>query len=586
MDIKDYFVSDEFIDVIRPIGDIIESNQNYGFSAIEYIIRLAINYSMLFKNGDKFSSVGLSNFLKKVIDLILKDEERYDLDLKSNYKITTSIDKLFIEELLYKANLKEDDLKDDNGYQVISSYIFQKILGRKYIFHGFNSVILDSIMKNGINPNISFTPQNEINIINDIFKKYNIYSIFGWQPLNCVGYVSYSEVPSVSYYYAANSPEWFSQFTGQGTSFYPPNKYKKNAFLLGDYEGAKNNLIMLMNEGKFLDSDKDTVMNFFNKYWQVYSKGSPLLAIVPTEEYEDISWFVDKMEGDPYYRNDISKVISYATGFGSNDVQTESVIDVQNASFINLPRFDVLLEKLRSKENVIEEKQISPEKTLYEKLTFLSTAKIAIGIENGELINDNQERDDLEIARELLKDEDVFRAIVTNKFGSNFSLDHWIRFFDSSVINSIEGIKLLAINKPYYLEYVSEECRNDLEMMKIVASQKGVRANFLCYVGDNVKNDFQFISSLIINADEKTFDFYSISANHNTGSHMTYRDYVGIDVLCNIDFWMLLNSKIMSINENFVKKGLFFAIDKEMELALQYRDYLIEEDNKSTYPSM
>ena len=105
--------------------------------------------------------------------------------------------------------------------------------------------------------------------------------VFGWQKLNCDGKVSYSMTPSVSYYYGKNSPEWFAQFTGQGFPFTPSDKYKKDAYVQGNYDSAKNNLLTLMKEYNFSTSDQERVIDFFDKNWNIYAKKNSYVSYYP-----------------------------------------------------------------------------------------------------------------------------------------------------------------------------------------------------------------------------------------------------------------------------------------------------------------
>ena len=114
------------------------------------------------------------------------------------------------------------------------------------------------------------------------------------------------------------------------------------------------------------------------------------------------------------------------------------------------------------------------------------------------------------------------------------------------------------------MSYVSQEYREDLTLMRNCASQDGVHPILTCYVGKNVQNDFQFISNLIINSNDKTFDFFGSSDGSIRGSKMRYGKSIGLSVQENPDFWILLNSKIESINQKSTRFIPPFSIEKEL----------------------
>ncbi len=570
MNIENYFESDEFFDSLSPVSKYFETNNSNGLRLIEYFINIAIKYSMLFRNDEKFSTIGLSNFIKKVANKVASMDITSMTSISSNYKLEKYVSNLYVDELLLKLDLNREQLNDENYKKSICFYIIRNLKGKDYKYHAFNSTFFDSILANGINPNVNFTPQNEIDIINDIFEKNGISRVFGWQKLNCDGKVSYSMTPSVSYYYGTNSPEWFAQFTGQGFPFNPSDKYKKDAYVQGNYDSAKNNLLTLMKEYNFSTSDQERVINFFDKNWNIYAKKTPMLAIIPDIKEDNSEYWINDLLNDSYYKDDIEKIMNFCLSDHRIDCQSTEKIAVSNAIFIKMPRYDELIRRLTSKKTEVVQNEIGKkqEKLLYEKLMILANAKIKVKIgttgQDG-WVSEHGEQELLKV-KELLKDNDVFQAIVKNQFEEQLYLDGWISDFDRKIIDNPENIKLLAVNKPSYFIYVSEENRNNIELMRECACQRGIQPILTCYVGKNVQNDFEFISSLIMNSDEKTFDFYGKSAESINGSNMRYGKSIGVNIRSNPIFWQLLNSKIMSINENTSKQILLFSTEKELNL--------------------
>lgn len=590
MSIENYFESDEFFDSLSPIAKYFETNNSKGSELIEYFINIAIKYSILFRKGEEFSTTGLSDFIKKVATKISSVDINHMISISSDFKLEKYVSNLYVDELLLKLDLNREQLNDENYKKSICTYIIRNLKGKDYKYHAFNSVFFDSILANGINPNANFTSQNEINTINNIFEKNGISMGLGWQKLNCDGEVSYSRTPAVSYYYGINSPEWFAQFTGQGFPFNPADKYKKDAYVQGDYDSAKNNLLTLMKKYNFASSNQQCVIDFFEKNWNIYANRDSVLAIIPDtvspemEEKLSEDW-VNTLSNSPYYKNDIEKIMNFCLSDGAVDCQSTEKIDVSNAIFIKMPRYDEVLRRLTSKktEAIQNESDKEQEELLHKKLMFLANAKIKVRIgttgQDG-WVSEHGEQELLKV-KELLKDNDVYQAIVKNQFGDQLYLDGWLSAFDKKIINNPENIKLLAANKPFYFSHISEENRNNVELMRECACQKGISPILTHYVGKDVQNDFEFISNLIINSDENTFDFCGKSAESINGSNMRYGKSIGVNVQSNPIFWQLLNSKIKSINENTSRQILLFSPEKELNL-VKMNAIILEDENLET----
>lgn len=314
-----------------------------------------------------------------------------------------------------------------------------------------------------------------------------------------------------------------------------------------------------------------------------------MLAIIPDtvspemEEKLSEDW-VNTLSNSPYYKNDIEKIMNFCLSDGAVDCQSTEKIDVSNAIFIKMPRYDEVVRRLTSKKTeVINNENAKNQEELYEKLMFLANTKIKVRIgttgQDG-WVSEHGKQELLKV-KELLKDNDVYQAIVKNQFGDQLYLNGWLSAFDKEIINNPENIKLLAVNKPSYFNYVSEENRNNVELMRECACQKGIHPILTCYAGKDVQNDFEFISNLIINSDENTFDFYGKSAESINGSNMRYGKSIGVNVQSNPMFWQLLNSKIKSINENTSRQILLFSPEKELNLA-KVNAIILEDENLET----
>lgn len=569
MSIEEYFESDEFIKALAPIKSILERNTtDRNCELIGYLLEISIKYSILLGGEKGFSTLGLNDFVKNITTKISKSELPRYKSFHQDKDLTEYVSKVCANALLEKLNITRQSLNDDITKVGIFSYIVKNLKGRNHKYHAFNSANLNSIKENGINPIISNTNQEEIDEMYDIFNNYGITMICGWQKLNCEKKVSYSYTPSVSYDYATRSPEWFSQFTGGAFAFNPIEKYQKDAFVRQDYEAAKNNLLTLMAAKKFKTEDKSKVLEFFEKNWNIYAKSNPMLVIVPAQCIEEQTKIWIEILEDKFRKNNIDEMLEYCLfdNYGK-DCQTQETIDVKDALFIKLPNYKRLIEKVCNQKEQKEEKNESQRENLYNKLLFLNQVKIKVKIDaegNKTWVSDHGNQE-VEKLKGILQDEEVFQAIITDKFNNPFLLA-WIKNFDKNILNSPNNIKKIALHHPVYFQYISDDAKNDLELMRECAHQKGIKSALISYVGDKVQDDFEFITELIINSDEKTFDFVGQSINSIEGSNMAYGKLIGETVQLNPNFWRILNSKIASINKNTSRYIPELSIDKELEL--------------------
>ena len=134
--------------------------------------------------------------------------------------------------------------------------------------------------------------------------------------------------------------------------------------------------------------------------------------------------------------------------------------------------------------------------------------------------------------------------------------------------NNLELMKLSVLKIPASLDYSG--FKNDLEAMREIANQPGIHPMILCYVSPEIQNDYNFISSIIINTNDIE-DFYNADYYHNT-AFMQYEKEIGPDIQKNPMFWELLNA---ALKKRATEKGYVpyqFDTAKEIEAATKYFD--------------
>lgn len=538
MNIENYFDSDDFFDAIEPIKNKFDAtNSMKNIELIEKFIGNGIKYYLLFKDDENFSINDLNEYIVNLADYI-SDPQLGSIDY---WTFRDYNDKVFIEKFYNTQSNKEitDTLPS-------------------YLFHAFNSSEYESIKQYGLDPKRKLTPQKDIDEINDIFIKHGITTIFGWQKIDCENKIFCARNPNTLYDYGVRSPEWFSQFTGGSLAHTNNTKNRiQGAYMNNDYNAAKYNLTSIMNGKNFSDDEKQIVFDFFEKNWNLYANKNPMAVIIP-------------YPSENYNYGNIFKNISYYLA-DNTDYRSPKVVDTSEAIFLKLPTYSKLIKKMifdQNNENSNEE--ISSKETTLKNLLFLSQLdinKINDDLSKDSSITTNYSIDVLKKIKEIINDKEVYKVIISNKDNKDF--DRYISVFNKEIINEPENIKLLALNKPWYLNNISEENISNLELMKECAAQAGIDPIITCYVSKEIQNNFDFIATVIANTNKDTFDFNYNNHFIPQRSNFSYNESIGIDVRANPKFWQLLNDKIKDINSQTNSPIVLFDIDRELSLVEQ-----------------
>lgn len=167
---------------------------------------------------------------------------------------------------------------------------FAEIASRRYRFHAFNSVFMDSIIANGLDPKFKVQDEAEMRNIDRILNRVHRGSV-GFSQFD-VGKVSVSHQTVYSYSHGVKSPEWFAFFVssfGGTNGLFEARKYIEAKQKIE--EGIR--ICMNPNRPGLLPTDTDLLMtsseaervrSFFEKYWNMYSGGKPMLAIFEDDE--------------------------------------------------------------------------------------------------------------------------------------------------------------------------------------------------------------------------------------------------------------------------------------------------------------
>lgn len=547
MNIENYFVSNEFMNALIPLyGKVKEDKID---DVIQFIMSGAINFS----SSNDFSLDGVDEYVRCLVREFSKQPNR-------EFKYAGSPLIKFEEDLSFRLILKrlgytEDDLSDVEIEKKVSKYIIEKFRIQGYKYHSFNDAFYESIVKNGINPKIQFTDQADLDRIDEIFSSHDISMILGWQKLNCVDKVSYAKNPSVCYSYALASPEWFTEFCGGSLNFSDIEGRSQFAFRDNDYEGAKRNLMSLMKKHNFSYEEMKEVLKFFDDNWKKYANKSATLAVVADRDESTSVDTLYKRFCD--LRCSVKELFRICSCSGSVDEHTEDVIDVSEAKFIKMPDYKVLVKKLSSDD-------------VLSKLQILRDAKIYFDVdENGKkvLVSQNGE-DEAKLVKAILCDDSVLNYILDN----DTLFDCWIPYFSYSLLNKGDNVVKIAQRKPLYFSYISEDQRNNIDLMRRCVSGENVHKDIIYLVGSEVLNDLEFVTKLLIKISDSDFDFVGYGLDNIEGSKMAYGKLFGRSVQTSPNFWELLNSKIKLMNKKYKLDTPLFDESREIVIASRYFD--------------
>ena len=321
------------------------------------------NLSEYFNSTDFYEIV--YNYQKNNTNLDLKDIIEFLTSINVKFMISlneinnTKVFNIFNNKLLkeYVCNYNNQSLYDYNNcaYNImidtiknytkdenIINQLYNNVGKFNWKFHATNSTFINSIKKSGLNPT-NDTPQQKINDMIKIFNKYSNRAPFIYQKTNSEGKVSFSKTPNVSYSYGIRSPEWFSEFVGASIYYDNIKGINRHAFRNRDYSSALNNLNIIFNNYKFSDIDKKEVIDFFNEYWEKYAlQTHPVLIILKEETLESLESFKELYDSNlnifDWYLNNL--VV---------DAQSEKTIDASNAIYIDMAKYDKIIEYISNK---------------------------------------------------------------------------------------------------------------------------------------------------------------------------------------------------------------------------------------------
>ncbi len=111
-----------------------------------------------------------------------------------------------------------------------------------------------------------------------------------------------------------------------------------------------------------------------------------------------------------------------------------------------------------------------------------------------------------------------------------------------------------------------EELKHDKIALMNIVSIHGVEPWILDYIGDDVRNDMEFLTVLINSTDETRFSFNEFFTRNDDGFTFKYVDKISPEIRCNEMFWDILNAHSFELSKKNPQMSIY-RFDKATEIS-------------------
>lgn len=232
-------------------------SDKYQLSSLEYIslIDILMYYYSISPNPNTIEIVPI------ICEKIITYREKFKINQTGEF--FTSCIKEFVNN---------ECSKDYNG--TISK--LKSLVDEGLVFHSFNSAFFDKINEQGLVVQDKPWDLNEIENVRKIFQRKKNNNIFGLYHGRTSTPVFFTDTLISSPYYGLSSPTFFRKFIEHNPKYF-------NTFLERDYEKALQSMNELCDD--LNTEEKEIVMNFFYKYWDLFTNNKlPYVAISSKEK--------------------------------------------------------------------------------------------------------------------------------------------------------------------------------------------------------------------------------------------------------------------------------------------------------------
>lgn len=275
-----------------------EIAKKYQLSSIEYIslIDILIYYYCISPNPDTLNTVPF------VCEEIVKYREQFKKNQTGEF-FTNCLRNLIENECLKDRNSTLNNL--------------QELINEGLIFHSFNAAFFDKINTQGLV--VKEKPWNleEVEEVRKIFQEKENYNIFGLYQGRTATPVFFADTLISSPYYGLSSPTFFRKFIENEPEYF-------NVFLNRDYPKAYESINKLCTE--LNDKEKEIVINFFNKYWNLFtSEDLPYVAISTKERMEIKTYPLEQFQNETLEQYYLRCLLSGRNHMFKNDISRDNL---------------------------------------------------------------------------------------------------------------------------------------------------------------------------------------------------------------------------------------------------------------------
>lgn len=287
---------------------ITEMSKRYSLSNEEYsnLINLMLYY---------YSITTFPNTLEAVT-FICNEIQKYKEEIEKNqncHLFESCISEFLKQELEKNGNLQKTG----------------NFLNEGFVFHSFNAAFLDTINSKGLIAKEKPWNLEEVEMVRSIFQKKNQKNIFGLYQGRSETPIFFANNLTSSAYYGLSSPTFFRKFIENKPKYF-------NVFLNRDFNKASESIEEVCNG--LSSEEKDTVFEFFHKYWNIFtSEKYPCIAISTKEKLGVDTTPLQRRDNEDDFRYYLRQILDTKNIMLHQDIPRESleIFSYQSFSFVS-----------------------------------------------------------------------------------------------------------------------------------------------------------------------------------------------------------------------------------------------------------
>lgn len=208
------------------------------------------------------------------IEELYKKLQATDINSMSNKELNNFFTKTISESVQRRLGL-EDSTTSVNKTK-IAEYVYNNFIRNGYCYQGTNARFRDDIRNKGLSSEFSRSTNEDLVIVDKIFKKHGLNKIF-YSKLSETAMSPYyytTDSMNTAYFYSYHNPEYFAYFVASG-NYMPDENYLRAAYYLRDHDECRNNLQKLCKKYLLSSEEQITVMSIFEKLSSEFMSEGP-----------------------------------------------------------------------------------------------------------------------------------------------------------------------------------------------------------------------------------------------------------------------------------------------------------------------